>query len=540
MDWNAPPPPDSDIPLILARLIPQAQQPDGEGRRTAIEKIYELAFKVGPKAAGAIPVLIGALADEDAKVGESALWALKYCAPESIPDVTACLADARAIVRERAASSLGNMGEQAAVAAPPLRALLADPVEPVRAQAAWALGVARDTDKETVRAILTLAEHGTTSDRRAAFHALGNLGTAEEPADLTPYRSMIEAALDDPDADVRWSALYASQGVRAEVTERVARLTRQLANDSAEHVQEACLHQLRDVAKFVNLSGHAGLLWPFLQGGSLAASNACAILETMKPPPPEVVTALIAALENDNAVVYAAAALWRMTGDPAPVLPALARAFDTEGESICDLVCEMGAAALPIVPQLVAALASEDWDLQWAAADALGAVAAATPEVVPPLLAALEHPSPIVRSASARALARAGAAAVPALTEILGSADPRGALAAMALGKMEQCPSPALPALRKGMSAGEQPLAGCCAIALAAHTADPACVPHLIEAALTGDPSSPREAAIQALQELGPAAVQATAALEALASDEDEDIAVAAQEALEAIGGWTH
>lgn len=540
MDVNAPPPPDAEIPGILTRLIAQSRHANEDRRRAAFEQIYELAFKVGPKAAPAIPVLIDALGDEDKKIVEAAHWALRYCQPESIEAVASCLGDARANVRERAADCLAQMGSVAAVAAPALRALLRDPVENVRLRAVFALGLIRDTDPETLSAFLALAEHGTTPGKKAAFHALGNLGKAQDPPDLTPYRSLIESAVGDPDEDVRWSALYAYEALRVQPDERVTFLVGQLAVEQAEQVQQACLSELCELARVVDLAKHVDLFLPFLQRTGLGTSYAFEIVQTFKPPAPEVIAALTSALESDEHVVRAARALWQATRDSASIMPALERAFDENGESICDLVCEIGAAAAPLVPQLVAALASDYWDLQWAAADALGAVASEAPEVVPSLLKALEHPSPIVRSASARALARCGEPAVPALTRLLESADPRNALAAMALGKMEKCPSTALPALHKGMHTGDQPLSGCCAIAIAAHTGDPASVPHLISAILSADRPSPREAAINALRDLGPAAAQATQALETLLVDEDDEVAFAAHEALGAIRGLVH
>lgn len=540
MDWNAPPPPDSQIPTILARLIGQWRPSDVEQRRDVIRQVYELAFKVGPKAAESVPVLIDALGDEDAKVGESAMWALKYCAPESIADVTNCLTDARAVVRERAAESLGNMGEDAAAAAIALRPLLADPVEAVRSKAAWALGLMRDVDTESVEPLLALAEHGSTSDKRAALHALGNIGRADEPVDLNTHRPLMERALGDPDADVRWSALYALGALPIEAPDGVALLTRQLVSDPSERVQQACLSELRNLAKIEDLSAHSGLLVSYLQRGGAVTSSACEVVENIKTPTPEVISALRTALEGDDTVVHAARALWKLTGDASLIVPALIRAFDAQDESVCDLVCELGAEAKPLVPQLVAALATENWDLQWAAADALRAVADQAPEVIAALLEAMDHPSPIVRSSSARALAAAGRQGVSALMELLEATDPRGPFAAMALTESEQRPSDALPALRKGMSAGAQPFSGCCAIALATHTAEAAVVPHLVDTALSDHPSAPREAAIQALQALGPAATPAIPALEGLARGDDQTVAQAAREALETIQRDAH
>jgi hypothetical protein len=118
-------------------------------------------------------------------------------------------------------------------------------------------------------------------------------------------------------------------------------------------------------------------------------------------------------------VLPVASALWRSEGRAESILPALQRIFHDNAEGVCDLICELGPAASPLLPDVIRALAEEDWDLQWAAADALRAIASTDQAVLSPLLDALAHPSPIVRSASARALAAAAVAALGALKVLL-------------------------------------------------------------------------------------------------------------------------
>ena len=103
------------------------------------------------------------------------------------------------------------------------------------------------------------------------------------------------------------------------------------------------------------------------------------------------------------------------------MLPTLDRQLDGNGENVCDIVCLMGPEARPLLSKLLDALAHPDyWDLQWAAADAIGHVASADPETLQALKEALGHESAIVRSAAARALGRIGAPAVPLLIDMLG------------------------------------------------------------------------------------------------------------------------
>ncbi|MCZ8158824.1 MAG: hypothetical protein O9256_02925 [Rhizobiaceae bacterium] len=177
VDYDAPPPDDAELPAILADLAHRAEHADVNVRREAIEQIYELAFRIHAKAAAAIPCLVGGLTDPDPKIGESALWALHYCAPDSIDPLVECLSHQVALVRERACHSLGNIGDSArAAAAHKLRDLLADSDQAVRVRAAWALGLMHDVCSDTVRQLVGMTTSGTPADEGAALHALGNVG----------------------------------------------------------------------------------------------------------------------------------------------------------------------------------------------------------------------------------------------------------------------------------------------------------------------------------------------------------------------------
>ena len=112
-------------------------------------------------------------ADPDPTLGDNALWALAYCAPESIAALCEHLNHLDATVRKRAAHALGNIGPAACeAAATPLRQRLSDAQGPVRQRAAWALGPLRDVHADTVRGLLALVVDGDLKDAGAALHAL--------------------------------------------------------------------------------------------------------------------------------------------------------------------------------------------------------------------------------------------------------------------------------------------------------------------------------------------------------------------------------
>jgi HEAT repeat protein len=542
MDFNAPPPDDDELPVLLADLTARAEHADLDVRRQAIEKIYELALKVGEKAAVAVPVLVGGLVDPDPKIGESSLWALKYCAPHSIEALAECLSHPTAFVRERAAHSLGNVGDEARAAAGKLRELLDDPEQSVRKRAARALGLLHDSQPETVLPLIRMVTVGTSEDGAAALHALGNIARGADTADfLAPYRREIVAALEHPQAEVRRWCLYAAESVGLDSQAFAALLVTVVRRDRESDVRVAALSRLKTLAPLVDLADAVPALISRLVDDGAEARSICEVLGAVRPSPVEAIPALRTALSHDELVLPAASALWKIEARAETILPALKRVFDHNGEGVCDLISELGPAAAPLLPEVVEALSREDWDLQWAAADALAAIASSDREVVSTLVDALGHSSPIVRSASARALAATGVSALDSLIALLrNSTDARATWAAYALGEMGSVAAPALPELRAGMHDGEQPLAGCCAVAIARVAADVIVLPYLVATLESHHPHAPRRAAALALAEFGPAATDAVGALEALLEIGDQDVVNAALQALSSIGGAMH
>lgn len=446
------------------------------------------------------------------------------------------------MVRERAAHSLGNIGDMARdVAAPSLRGLLRDHDEAVRRRAAWALGLMHDSCEDSVQSLAGVIASGTLGDAAAGLHALGNIGKSVGPGFLAPYREQILAAFDSPDKDVRRWALYAAEAVGLDIEAWAALLVKVARRDDSSENRCAALMALEDIAPSVDLTSAVPALTARLAEPTREASLTFDVLGAMRPRPTQAIPFLHKALERDELVLPAGSALWRIEGRAEPIVAALRRIFVDYAEEACDLVCQLGPEAAPLVPDILDALAEENWDLQWAAADALQAIASSDHVVLPPLLDALGHPSPIVRSASARALAAAGAVAVTPLQALLiDTSEPRAAWAAFALGEMGPVAAESLSVLHAGMRSGAQPLASCCAIAVARIAADADAVPHLLTTLRSEDRFAPRQAAAMALAELGPAASDAVTALEGLVDDEDPHVADAAMQALLAIRGMTH
>lgn len=541
MDLNAPLPTDRELRSLLARHSALAESTDIVVRRSAYEALYELTYKTRAKAQVAVPVLLRGLADLDEKIGESCVYALAHCQPASLSGLLEALLHSAAFVRERAAHALGNIGDDARVAASEaLRMCLSDPEPAVRSRAAWSLGLIHDDAPTTLASLGRLAGTGTVSDRSASLHALGTIGRAlDESQPLSDHKDVIISALTDSDADVRWSALYASEGLNIGADDRVALLADLLAGETNERVLTAILHQLGPLATHVAITSVEPRLIALLPLRGLTRS-VCEVLETMRPKPMEASKALLALLEDDEHLLAAGRALVRITGNAAPVVAALARlpALD-EGE--CDLVCEFGPAAAALVPRLIEAMADESWDLQWAAADALNAVAGQAADAVPVLMEALGHPSLIVRSAAGRALAQVGAAALEPLRAVVREyADPRLPWAAYALENMGPVAVPALPDLREGLRCAQPLVERACAFAVSRLAGDASTVPVLVSALLDHDPQAPRRAAAEALGSLGPSAKAAVRPLRKMLKDSDPEVVEAARQALGSILGSAH
>ncbi len=339
---------------------------------------------------------------------------------------------------------------------------------------------------------------------------------------------------------MRWSALYLTESLQLEPGRACDLMVTLLTAEQSSRVVDAALSRLKELAPLVDLAPHVPTIVAFLAQPS-RASLACQVLSLMRPAPVEAIEPLRDALQNDDMVVPAASALWAIEKRVDLILPALERVFERDAESVCDLITQLGPAASPLLPRLIDALSQENWDLQWAAADALGAVASPEPHVMSTLVSALDHPSPIVRSASARALARTGNAAIRTLRALVADpSDQRGAWAAYALGEMGPIAAAAMPELRLGMRSRQDPLSIRCAIALAQVGSDLESIPYLIAALRSANAQTPRRSAASALGHLGPAASEAIGALESLLDDEDFDVVQAAEEALSVIRRPAH
>lgn len=535
---------DQEIAESVFRAAAEVKHADRARRHTAIRDLWDLCRRVRVRARAVIPIWLELLADEDKEIGESAIYGLSYAAPDSLEPLIDQLRHHHPTVRQRACSSLGTIGKEAIAAAHSVLPLLADPVEEVRSRAAWALGSIGDARQRTIEALLDMARAGTTEDRRSALHGLA--GLAKAAADLAPFRvrqQEIFDALTDADDDVRWSACYAIGALDLDPTTHVDLIVPRLS-DRSHRVEEMAIGQLKKLAEDIDLTSCLAPICQVVLGGrKRSAAGACEVIGTLGPRAHAAVPSLIDALEGEDefTTIAAAEALWRVDRRIDVALPHLARLFPDFGETICDAITQIGPAAAPLLDQVLAALESDDWDLQWAAADALGCMGSSDPAVLAKLATALGHESVIVVSAAGAALARIGAAAVPILSDILLQPDdPRAEWAADALGRIGPAAGAAAKPLLAQLHSSRPALAAWSAIALAKITGDERVVPTLVKLLDITDRADLREQAALGLKNVGPRAAGAANALNTLRHDPDADVRKAAEAALSVVTAARH
>jgi HEAT repeat protein len=529
--------------MVLAQ-VPRLQSTDASVRREAAKAIYEICFQHKELATQAVRPLLGCMGDEDEKVRESAQWGLSYCGKRARSQLRKCLSSPNRLVRVNAAKSLGN-GHKAGIRERlALRRLLADEDSDVRSSAAWALSAVGARDSGTISRLRTLINSPLASDRSAALHALGNLGRGiEKKTKIRDWFDQIVPALTDSDEQVRWSAYYVLSAVKVPRESSLPLWTRGLS-DPDEQVVSMALKGFADVAIEQDIVAATELLSEVVERQIGASGDACKTLARVGAKAGPAVPSLTKVLESNSPhlVGAAAAALWEIDQRVDESLPALAELMKTPGigtgEIVCDAVYHIGRAAAPLTSLVLDMLAVEDYDLQWAAADALGAIASTEPPVIDSLINALDHPSGVVCNAAMQALLSLGPDAVPALVDALDHADGhRREYVADVLARFGPKARVASNKLLQLINDAEPNARAWCAIALGKVAASSTAVPVLIDTLENIEGVNIRRQAIESLAEIGPAARDGIPTIERFLDDSDEDLRDVAEDALERIAG---
>lgn len=516
--------------------------------------MLEALGAIGPPARPAVPALLAALrsedepavrrkaacaalariAPEDADVGSAILAALSGDEPEVLRRTAVdCALTVALHSRKRdkeAAAALGRLARQDSLAA----------------EAAVALRFLEQRGLELLAA--ALAEGRTPSARLAAARAL----RASGPAALPVLAALVRAAKKDEDLEVRAAALNALRRVAPQAPESLAAFLEGLGEEGLTEVAEEALAGAPAEALAVATQAFSSRRAP-------TRAAAARVLRRLGPVAAPALKDLLKALEDrDSEVRLAAAAALDALGPPAAAAaPALGKLALEARDFTSARLYALAAANVkrppekprwqsPFQPlseaQLLQILSAEPTNEGRAeAAMVLRERTSAAEQVVPALLAALLDRGREVRLAAAKSLAFFGPRAAPALPVLLGWLD-RGdpgeqaaacaALAGLGLESPEVCarlvalvqtPAPDRDSeLRKYLhqalrAQGTAPAAG------------------LAEALKNPAPESALRAA-QALEALGPQALESLPALVEALEHDDPRVARAAFKTLAAFG----
>jgi HEAT repeat protein len=439
-------------------------------RRRAIASALHVACGEQKNPHEALPLLETMLRDPDPQIGEAASFGMSHCGDAGLARLQRLLDDPSPAVRERACYSLGSMKTGIEQARHNLLAALADSAPGVRARAAFALGQIPDISTATVDALARLARDPDASPRNFALHALGRIGRDKDgQRAVAAHRALFLAALEDTDAEVRWSACYAFQTTDPRGTRALPILLECLRVETDSRTRQeisgtlfsvargedlaAHLPKLLEIAKaqpearstIFSLSSELGLrataLLPVIRESlaSDAGLSAIAALRAITGSNAEVIPALEKVLEEGDFQqrFRAAGELLSITGRVDKVVPMLERALEQSPDEPGMFIQKIGVPLAAIAPALARAIernfGERDWDVMWNLTCAMAALESSEPVAVAALTKALSHASDRVQYAAITGLGHAGSAAAAALPALKRIAAGDGALAEAAL-----------------------------------------------------------------------------------------------------------
>jgi HEAT repeat protein len=350
--------------------------------------------------------------------------------------------------------------------------------EVARLRAIDTLGEQGETTPEAVAALSILLKDRSAIIRAHAAHALSHFGAAARPA-----VEALAPLIVDPDLNVQreairaWTRIHPGPNVSVPVLGKVLK-------DADPAVRSAALHLLAEAGR-------------------------------------AAVPALVQALKNEKAGLWACLVLAEIGPDAADAVPALTDALTTNKRpeirrEAALALASIGPASASAVPVLAGFLSDQDTSISSAAAYALGRIGPEAKAAVPLLGKGVEGSDPFLQAVSVWALVKIEPQnearkqkAVALLTVALKSQQPRlRAVAARSLADLHPDPETVLPAIVEALGGGDRESVNH-ALAALASLGEPA-VPAMI-VALKQEELRPALASI--LGHLGPPAKAAAPAL---------------------------
>lgn len=508
------------LPALIELVEARDSDPESAAQAAAALEV------MGRAALPAIPVLVQALSSKHEQVVVHAAGALgaigrgglgtAEIAPGGdaiVPELKRLLSHKSSLIRAHAASSLGDVGPDAADAVSDLTAALEDADEGVRRESAEALGKIGPAAKSAIPALLGALGDARNSVTMHAAWALGRMGTDAVPQLVGTLQ----------DSKRRYATVVILGGLGQAAEPAVGPLTAILSEPNLG----------TDLGREVILAlAHIG------------------------HPAHDAAPALLKILEDDDSPLRASAvwALARIDDRDAreKVLRFLIKVLPQRDDSELSVVAPMALVMLArdndallkiALPRVEDLLAHESAQVKSEAAAALAGLGEKAAVAVPSLEAGLADPDPSMRIAFLAALAAIGpesAAALATIDKLLSDPVPAVRYAAIhAIGKMGPAARAIAPRLMINLKERDEFLQFVSAWALAhvdgkRKNLAALCVAPLVHSLQHHDAHVRTEAAT-ALSLLGPNAKSAVPALEAIANDPDEAVRKAVADALKRI-----
>ncbi len=553
---------ETTLNALVVRLADEHPQV----RRLAVEAVGNLAEAIGEHVAPAIPALVATfeLAGPDEHC-HGTMYALKKCGETAIPQIAGALLHAEPRVRRLAAETMkGFYGVEGVVES--LIGALGDEDDSVRFAAAWSLGVVGSVASPALEALFTAFESDRDDEvRDAAARAIGKLGS--EAQSIIPRIVELLNASTDERRQAKCIEILGQIDAKGNLTREhlmsalanadpAIRTSAAIAMSRIGDTSQPVLEVLCDALAISDLRDHA--LSAIKRMGATAEPMLPSLATEIDPAYTRWTSRVLSAISkigveseeqvpglrnllnsDDNRMRLVVAEVLAPVPELTEVLvPVLLEIMSTDlaEKGVCDVFYRMGPRAKAAIPELVELLHFPDYDVQWAASDALGAMGLDAVDAVPDLLYAIEMSGGRVPSSATHAIVKIGAVAVPELIKSLGEARPKTVeYVADALGQIGPAAQQALPQLEACLSSETEGVRIWAKIALALIDKRPSLVPDLIAVAENSDETYLCHQVIMALGNIGLDAKGALPVLGKFVNHADRRLTKAATDAIEKI-----
>lgn len=500
-DPNASPSARGHVLWALGLVGPDARPTLPAVKKALTDPIPEVrahaAFAVSQiddQADGAVTVLIPLFADPAPEVTEAATQAVARYRDRAIPSLRQALTNPNATIRKQSVITLGLMGEHAGNAVGDLVAIVRDPNNELRAEAAEALG---NIGAPALSSLTAALKDPSDTVRLQAADALGRIGRAAV--------ATLVQALQDDNVNVRLQILNSLIPHTDDAVAGVIAATK----DPATSVRDLAVQMLPLVREPKNRDAVvAPLVAALADSEASVRKHAAFALRRLQPPAEMVLPAIKPITQDPNAGVrYDAIGYLYSAGFGNRAVPFLALALKDPDDKVQTMAVkileEMKADPVLLFDRVVPLL--DEKDNEAARINALNVLWRSGPAAAAHLLAALQDPKPKVRQMAIWSLHQGTIEVGQIFPQLLPALkDSDVGVRGSAMAALARHGSAALPHLAEGLKDPEPSVRAQAATSLGHVQAKPADVLPLLEKALKEENEEVRVAAAAALEPVGP------------------------------------